>query len=92
MWFPRRLHGPIPATVSCRELAARAADGQTVTPSEVRVIQDRVEENSREAGHLGARVAALEENRGELKQLGAAVAGFELVDLHGFSLTRPLRN
>lgn len=59
-----------PVTIPRREFAGRYAGRQTVNPDEVRLARAQVEEVSRETGHLGARVAALEEgNRGKLKNL-----------------------
>lgn len=67
-------YGLFSVAVSRRQLAARAADRQTVTPGELQVVQDHVEELGRETGLLGAQVAALQENRGELKELNLADA------------------
>lgn len=63
-------------TVSRRELAAHAADRQTVTPGELREIEGRVDDLGRETGYLGAELAALRENRGELKELSPVIALF----------------
>lgn len=62
-------------TVSRREPAVRSTDRQTVTLDELQVAQALAEEVSREMGHLGARVAALEEGKtDEGKELGLTFA------------------
>lgn len=62
------------SSISRCELADRYADRQTVTPDELRVTQALVEEVSKETGHLGARIAALEEGKeGECTELGPTV-------------------